>query len=127
MERRQCTATAKGTGKQCKRSPIPGGTVCVKHGGGAPQVQKSARDRLNALVDPAIEGLSNSLQSDDENTVTRTAQVVLDRTGFHPSVRLDVELTGLQEMLTEIVRVKPHLKKEIDEALALIAEEKERA
>ncbi len=124
-DRRQCTATAKGTGKQCKRSPIPGGTVCVKHGGGAPQVKKAARERLNDLVVPAIKGLRKSLKSKDDNTVTKTAQVILDRTGFHPSVKLEVDLVGLQEMLTEIVRVKPDLKEDIDEALVLIAEEKE--
>ena len=41
----RCTATAKGSGQQCKRRPIPGGTVCVKHGGAAPQVQAAAEQR----------------------------------------------------------------------------------
>ena len=42
----QCIATAKRSGAQCKRSPVPGATVCVKHGGGAPQVQAAAKRRL---------------------------------------------------------------------------------
>lgn len=46
MDARQCTATAKGSGQRCKRAPIPGGTVCKKHGGGAPQVQAKAKERL---------------------------------------------------------------------------------
>lgn len=43
-----CTAATKATGNRCKRRPIPGGTVCVKHGGGAPQVQAKAAERLLA-------------------------------------------------------------------------------
>ncbi len=49
----RCTATAKGSGERCKRRPIPGGTVCVKHGGGAPAVRAAAEQRLlerHALV-----------------------------------------------------------------------------
>lgn len=42
----RCTGTAKSTGERCKRRPIPGGTVCVKHGGGAPQVKAAAAARL---------------------------------------------------------------------------------
>lgn len=41
----RCTGTAKSTGERCKRRPIPGGTVCVKHGGGAPQVRAAAVQR----------------------------------------------------------------------------------
>lgn len=44
----RCTATAKGTGERCKRRPIPGGTVCVKHGGGSPVVRAKAQERLAA-------------------------------------------------------------------------------
>lgn len=42
----RCIATAKGTGKQCKRRPIPGGTVCRMHGGASPQVRAAADRRL---------------------------------------------------------------------------------
>ena len=35
-----CAAKAKTTGERCKRAPIPGGTVCIFHGGGT---QQSAR------------------------------------------------------------------------------------
>jgi hypothetical protein len=45
-DQRRCTATAKRTGERCKRAPVPGANVCVKHGGGAPQVQAAAQRRL---------------------------------------------------------------------------------
>lgn len=41
----RCTALARTTGERCKRRPIPGGTVCVKHGGGAPAVRAAAERR----------------------------------------------------------------------------------
>lgn len=45
---RRCVAQAKSTGQQCRRRPIPGGTVCVRHGGSAPQVALAARRRVDA-------------------------------------------------------------------------------
>lgn len=42
---RRCTAKAKGSGERCKRFPVPGATVCVMHGGKAPQVQAAAAER----------------------------------------------------------------------------------
>jgi hypothetical protein len=44
--RRQCTATSKQSGERCKRRPIPGGAVCVMHGGATPAVKAAAEERL---------------------------------------------------------------------------------
>lgn len=52
---RQCTATAKGSGQRCKRRPIIGGFVCKKHGGGAPQVQAKASERVRDMLADAID------------------------------------------------------------------------
>jgi hypothetical protein len=96
---RQCTATSKGTGDRCKSAPIPGGAVCSRHGGKAPQVQQSARQRLLAMVDPvmgAFEDILNIWSSTrcptcgnptgDPMHVIRVGQLVLDRAGFHPTL-----------------------------------------
>jgi hypothetical protein len=45
MEARRCTAPARTTGERCKRRPIPGGTVCVMHGGATPSVRAAAERR----------------------------------------------------------------------------------
>jgi hypothetical protein len=45
----QCKAISKGSGKQCKRKAIPGGTVCRYHGGGAQQVKAKAAVRAELL------------------------------------------------------------------------------
>lgn len=46
MDRAQCTATSKQSKQRCKRRPIPGGTVCVMHGGKTPAVKAAAEARL---------------------------------------------------------------------------------
>lgn len=57
---RQCTATAKATGKRCQRPAILGGSVCFRHGGAAPQVRASADARVaaqRAAIEAAKHGL----------------------------------------------------------------------
>lgn len=50
--RRQCTGKSKQSGERCKRRPIPGGFVCVMHGGKIPKVQAKAAERMADLIDP---------------------------------------------------------------------------
>jgi hypothetical protein len=50
----KCSAVSSRTGKPCNRYAIAGGTVCIMHGGAAPQVKKAAAARLRAMVDPAL-------------------------------------------------------------------------
>lgn len=97
---RQCTATSKQSGERCKRAPIVGGFVCSHHGGEIPAVRKSARERLLALVDPALDALLRALQTgppcehcgrsdaDRDPVVLRAAQLVLDRSGYHPTLAI---------------------------------------
>jgi hypothetical protein len=91
-ESRRCTAHSSQTGERCKRSAIKGGTVCASHGGRAPQVKKSAKERLAELIEPALAGLHKALQSNDLGSIVKASQIVLDRTGFHPTK--SVELFG---------------------------------
>jgi hypothetical protein len=107
----RCTATNR-AGERCKRFAIIGGFVCVMHGGGAAQVRQAARQRLLALVDPAIDALLRALESgdpcatcgrqDDMGIVIRAAQLVLDRVGLGPaiSVTADVNVTARAEPVT---------------------------
>lgn len=60
----QCTARAKSTGERCRCSAIRGGTVCHKHGGGAPQVRAKARQRIAEARDLACERLVQQLERD---------------------------------------------------------------
>lgn len=60
-ESRQCRAKSKRSGVRCKRAAIPGGRVCVMHGGATPSARAAAERRrtesaatalLNAIWDP---------------------------------------------------------------------------
>ena len=89
----QCRATSKRTKKSCRKQAIKGGTVCRMHGGGAPQVEKKARERLNDLVDPAINKLAEALEHGKLSPQAITAaRDILDRTGYKPGV--DLKVTG---------------------------------
>ena len=94
--RQRCTAHLSDGSRQCERWAINGSTVCATHGGQAPQVKKSARERLEALIDPAIDALRDVLQrgldSGETPSAVRAALGILDRCGFHPSQA--IELTG---------------------------------
>ena len=59
--------------------------MCSMHGGKAPQVRETARERLAALAEPAIDALKRALEAEDINAMIRAAQLILDRTGFGPT------------------------------------------
>lgn len=100
---RRCRAKCKETGEQCRRAPIMGGFVCPMHGGKVPAVMKTARERLLAMCDPALDALFRVLRShgapcehcgrsdgDRDPNVIRAAQIVLDRCGFSPTMKIEV-------------------------------------
>jgi hypothetical protein len=74
------------------------------HGGNAPQVRRSAEQRLRALADPAVDALTRALEShgpacdvcgradgDRDPSLIRSAIAVLDRCGMGPKATLSVE------------------------------------
>jgi hypothetical protein len=58
----QCRATARRTGARCQRRAIKGATVCLSHGGAAPQVRDKARQRV--ALTRAAELLGPVVQAD---------------------------------------------------------------
>lgn len=72
-----CTAHNR-QGERCKRTAIPGGTVCRYHGGNAPQVRAKAVDRIKEARDMALDRLIESLEPDAEWPVP--AKVLADIT-----------------------------------------------
>lgn len=113
MDAPQCTATAKGSRQRCKRRPIPGGSVCVKHGGGAPQVQAKAEERLKALVGPAISRLDHWLHQEEYPSVAIAAvKDVLDRNGSLGKAKetQEVNLTGTLNIVDRLRAARERLK-----------------
>jgi hypothetical protein len=79
----RCRATSKQNQRRCRKLPLPGGYVCVIHGGKAPQVRKLAEKRLEALALPVIHALAHwTQQREFPATAATTIIAVLDRTGF---------------------------------------------
>jgi hypothetical protein len=90
-ERLQCSATSKQTGKRCGQKAILGGTVCMWHGGAAPQTLQRARERLAALVDPAIARLGQLLQEQDHKQVAlAAARDILDRNSLVGAKQVEI-------------------------------------
>jgi len=98
---RRCVGTNR-AGERCRRAPIPGGTVCVIHGGRAPQTIAAARQRLLEGVEPAIVRLLKFIEtppglcevcgrSDDTGAVVSAIRTLLDRAGLGPSATLKVD------------------------------------
>lgn len=108
-ESRRCQGhLTDGSGRRCKRAAILGGTVCVKHGGGAPQVRAKANERILEMVNPALATLAR-LVSDGEvadNVKLAAVKDVLDRAGL--TAKQVVEVThhdGDSELDDEIARL----------------------
>ena len=84
----------RSNGQPCKAQAIKGGTVCRVHGGAAPQVKRKAKERLLALVDPALATLSRLVeQKKDNKSALGAANSILDRTGYKPTDKVKIEGT----------------------------------
>ena len=90
----RCSAKSKRTGTPCTMPAIAGGRVCRMHGGAAPQVQASARERLMALQPKAIRTLDALLDAVDFPTVQLgAAKDVMDRTEGKATETLQISAT----------------------------------
>lgn len=76
-----------------------GGTVCDVHGGRAPQVKRSAQERLAEMVDPLLTELFRIAQSGDSDAVRLAAiKDALDRAGYKPKDRVDVTVQTVKSI-----------------------------
>lgn len=58
----------------------------MSHGGGAPQVQATAAERLASFVDPALTALRQLVDNADQDSVRLSAiKDILDRAGYKPA------------------------------------------
>ncbi len=87
----QCKAH-RTNGQPCKNAPIKGGTVCARHGGGAPQVREKANQRLLEMVMPALARIRKIIlnpKTSDADAL-KAAREVLNRTGFTERFALEI-------------------------------------
>lgn len=102
--KRQCTAHRK-NGDRCKSSPIRGGTICTKHGGSAPQVQRKAQERLLAAADTmAAELLKIATDKKVPYPVRLTAiRDALDRAGVSRNIEISLGVKKWESIAEEIL------------------------
>jgi len=105
VEKRTCTAKKK-DGTPCKRPPIKGGTVCMSHGGAAPQVRRKANERLLQGVPKMLTELKRLATDESIPANVRLAAIRdwLDRAGIGESDKHELLLTTpkWQEALDDI-------------------------
>lgn len=88
----RCHAHSSQTADPCRRWPVPGGGVCLSHGGSAAHARKAAALRLLELADPAIAALAKVVKDTPKDADrTRAATAILDRAGLGPSSKIEVE------------------------------------
>lgn len=68
---------------------VRGASVCGTHGAGAPQVARSARERINDLVDPSINVFAKAVRSRDPELAMKAARDVLKAAGLNAPPRDD--------------------------------------
>jgi hypothetical protein len=84
------------SGGLCRNWVMHGQTVCRMHGGSSPQALAKAEERLRSLVHPAISGLAELIARADSDSVRLSAiRDLLDRTGYKPRERVDVQVGPL--------------------------------
>ncbi len=103
----QCEGARSSDGLRCRRQAMTGMNVCRRHGGGAPQAQRAARERLAMLVSPAIAKLKSALDAkkNDKHFTPQlqiaAARDVLDRNGLKSKdelvVRAEFDATRFAE------------------------------
>jgi len=91
----RCHARSKTTGQQCKQAVVPGATVCHYHGGAAPQVKEAARERLRAMIYPALAAWEELLEQKEFPTVRfSTAREIVNHEFGKPGESVSLEHTG---------------------------------
>ncbi|MHA4950577.1 hypothetical protein ACX27O_24935 [Micromonospora sp. SD19] len=100
---RRCHAHSSQTADPCRRWPVPGGGVCLSHGGSAAHARKAAALRLLALADPAIDALAKVVKDTPKDSDrTRAATAILDRAGLGPSSKVEVEAKRWEDVIEEV-------------------------
>ena len=95
---RKCTAHSTRTKELCNRWAMKGQTVCMMHGGKAPQALAKAQAaieqadlRIRGLAIPAVDAIERLLLADSEAVILRAAKDILDRGGLKAKDRIEID------------------------------------
>lgn len=102
----RCAAHSSRTGGQCLKAAIRGTTVCRFHGGGAPQVKRKAKERLELAADRMTRELLGMATSAESEAVKLNAvRDALDRAGLGAKTEVSLELKPWEQLMGDIAGV----------------------
>lgn len=100
----KCGARKGDTGEPCKAWAITGGSVCVYHGGKAPQIRAAARRRVEALVPLAFDTLEDVAENSDNAAArVRAAAEILKAAGIAAPTERDEVLAKANPDLDALI------------------------
>ncbi|MEU0159648.1 hypothetical protein ABZ154_12585 [Streptomyces sp. NPDC006261] len=103
---REGRCSARRTNSQpCGNWPMRGGTVCRKHGGGAPQVRNKAAQRIAEAADPAAAKLVEMLHDKAVPAAVRLGVIkdLLDRAGLKARDTVLLETKKWEAVVEDVV------------------------
>lgn len=81
-------------GDRCRRKPIPGGFVCVMHGGKAPTVAAKAQQRIADMLPLGLKRLQQlAKQKRDGNVALGAVKEIIKLNNLEPPAKVDASVT----------------------------------
>jgi len=81
-------------GDRCRKRAIPGGTVCVMHGGKAPSVREKARQRVEDMLPLGLKRIKQlAKQNSDLGVALSASKEIIKLNDLEPPAKVDATIS----------------------------------